>query len=313
LRAGRAPTFRPFAESDRAAIEALVAPRFANEHPLMRQRGLSFHLPGPAGGPWHRTIVAEEGDSLVGVGSAIGMPWHPGVVLADIMVAEPARRRGTGSALLERVRAEVRSVGSQKLCSQLRPHATAGRAFATARGLRMVMRSRFWRFDPEDPAIRDWIGRATKLDHGYRVDASVSSADPRVGQSIRDLYDWMHAGWNPMGPISAAQVGAAFGPNIVPGSVALAFQGDMVAGIANLSRSAGMPTMRPFVSMVGVTNPKLLKAAELTAHLAAHSFERARTLGLGLEAEADDAHVYLAAALERLPSVDTDQLLQYIG
>jgi hypothetical protein len=141
----------------------------------------------------------------------------------------------------------------------------------------------------------------------------VDSDDPRVGQAIRDLYDWMHAGWNPMGPVSAAQVGAAFGPDIVPGSAALAFRGDTIAGVANLLRTPGMPTMRPFVSMVGVTNPEIPRVAQLTEHLAAHSFERARTLGIGLEAEADDAHVHLALALERLPALETDQLLQFIG
>jgi GNAT superfamily N-acetyltransferase len=279
----------------------------------MRRRGLSFHLPGSAGGPWHRTIVAEERGSIVGVGSAIGMPWHPSVVLADVMVEETARRRGTGTALLERVRAEVRSVGNQRLCSQLRPHATAGKAFAAARGLRMVMRSRFWQFEPADARILAWIERASQSTHGYRILPNVDSADPRVGPAIRDLYDWMHAGWNPMGPISAAQVGAAFAPDIVPGTAALAFRGDKVIGVANLLRTPGMPTMRPFVSMVGVTNPELPHAAELTAHLAALSFEQARVLGIGLEAEADDAHVHLAAALERLPAVATNQLLQFIG
>ena len=97
------------------------------------------------------------------------------------------------------------------------------------------------------------------------------------------------------------------------GPFGIAFRGDTIAGVANLLRTPGMPTMRPFVSMVGVTNPEIPRVAELTEHLAAHSFERARTLGIGLEAEADDAHVHLALALERLPALETDQLLQFIG
>ncbi len=74
-----------------------------------------------------------------------------------------------------------------------------------------------------------------------------------------------------------------------------------------------MPSMRPFISMVGPTDPNLPRAAELTAHLAALCVERARALGQGLEAEADDAHVALGGVLERLPSIETNQLLQFIG
>ncbi len=217
LRAAGAPTIRPYAESDRSAIEALVRARFGTDHPLMIKRSLSLHLPSPDGGPWHRTLVADQDGGVVGVGSAIGMPWHPRIVLADVMVAEAVRRRGIGTALLAQVRTEARSAGNQKLFSQIRPNSVGGRAFAEARGFRHVMRSRMWRFDPDDPAIRAWADRAMEGAHGYRIDDAVESTNPRVGSAIRDLYDWMHADWNPLGPVSASEVSAAFGPQIIPG------------------------------------------------------------------------------------------------
>ena len=78
-----------------------------------------------------------------------------------------------------------------------------------------------------------------------------------------------------------------------------------------------LPTLVPqHVDAIQVTDASCevpTYVAQLTEHLAAHSFERARTLGIGLEAEADDAHVHLALALERLPALETDQLLQFIG
>jgi GNAT superfamily N-acetyltransferase len=278
----------------------------------MRQRGLGLHLPSPNAGPWHRTIVAEQNGTIVGVGSAMGMPWHPGVLLTDVMVLESARRRGTGTALLARVRTEARSAGDQRLFGQIRPDWEGAGAFAKARGFTMVMRSRMWRFDPDEPSIRSWTDRVSHADHGYRIEAGVDPADPRVGKAIRDLYDWMHASWNPLGPVSAAQFSATFGPRIIAGSAVLAYRADAVAGVATLLRSPSMPSMRPFISMVGPTDPKLPRAAELTGHLAALCFERARALGQGLEAEADDAHVALAAELERLPSIATNELLQLV-
>lgn len=305
-------TFRPFVESDRPGIEALLAPRFDNEHPLMRRRGYGLHLPDAAGGMWHRTIVAEEGGTIIGVGSAMEMSWHPHVRLADVMVGESARRRRVGSALLEGVREQVRAAGNEKLFGQIRPNSPGGREFAEARGFTMIMRSRFWRFDPADPAIRAWTQQATRLNHGYRVEP-VPATDPRVAQAIHDLYTWMHAGWNPLGPVSVATFEKSFGPNIVPGSAFLALREGIVAGVSNLSRSPSMPSMRPFVSMVGVTDPALPDAPALTSHLAALAFERAHALGKGLEAEADDAHVHLGDVLARLPSIGTDQLLQFAG
>lgn len=279
----------------------------------MIKRSLGLHIPAPAGGLWHRTVVAEQNGAVVGVGSAMGMAWHPRVLLTDVMVTEGARRRGIGTALLEQVRAEARSADQRKLFSQIRPSSTGARAFAQARGFRHLMRSRMWRFDPDDPTIRAWGDRAMEGDHGYRIDAAVESTDPRMGGAIRDLYDWMHADWNPLGPVSASEFSATFGPQILPGSAVLAFRGDTVVGVGNLLRSPSMPTMRPFISMVGPTDRDLPRAAQLTAHLAALCFGRARALGQGLEAEADDANAALGGVLERLPSVETNELLQLIG
>lgn len=313
LRTAGGPTVRPYAEQDRLAVEAMVRARFAGDHPLMIERSLSLHLPGPVGGPWHRTVVADQDGTVVGVGSAIGMPWHPRILLTDVMVAEAMRRRGIGTALLEQVRTEGRSAADRKLFSQIRPSSAGALAFANARGFRNVMRSRMWRFDPDDPAIRAWAEKAIVGAHGYRIEAVVESTDPRVGRAIRDLYEWMHAGWNPLGPVSAAEFSATFGPRIIPGSAVLAFRGDSVVGVANLLRAPTMPTMRPFISMVGPTDPKLPRAAELTAHLAALCIERARALGQGVEAEADDANIALGGVLERLPSIERNELLQLVG
>jgi hypothetical protein len=236
--------------------------------------------------------------------------WHPRFLLADVAVRESARRQRVGSTLLTALRQRIETVGSTPLFAQIRPDWPGARPFAARHGFRHLMRSRQWRLDLESPRTRAWWQRAQRGDHGYRIVAGVDPADPRFGAAIRDLYDWMHRRWNPLGSVSAAQFGQAFGPNVVEGSALLALHGTTVVGVGSLSRTRLLPAMLPFLSMVGATREDLPRARELTAHLAALCVERAASIGAGLEAEADDAHRDLAAELEALPFEDRRELLQ---
>lgn len=254
--------------------------------------------------------MAQRDGALVGVASAMAQPWHPRFLLADVMVHESARRRGIGSTLLAALRQAIEKAGSTPLFAQIRPDSPGARPFAARQGFRLLMRSRQWRLDIESPRTRAWWQRALRGHHGYRIVAGVDPADPRFGAAIRDLYDWMHRRWNPLGSISAEQVGQAFGPNVVEGSALLAFRGATVVGVGSLSKTPSLPSMLPFLSMVGATLEDLPRARELTAHLAALCVERAASIGAGLEAEADDAHRDLAAELESLPFEDRRELVQ---
>jgi hypothetical protein len=61
--------------------------------------------------------------------------------------------------------------------------------------------------------------------------------------------------------------------------------------------------------MVGPTSPSLPSARELTADLTAPCIALARTSGVLLDAEADDANVPRVPALERIPSEGVRELL----
>lgn len=82
-------------------------------------RGALFGPFGPEGGPFVSALVAEAGDSLVGMAvyfvSFSTWTGRHGIYLEDLYVRPDARRGGVGSALLRALAGEVLSRGFTRL------------------------------------------------------------------------------------------------------------------------------------------------------------------------------------------------------
>ena len=121
----------------------------------------------------------------------------------------------------------------------------------------------------------------------------------------------MHRDWYPLGDVSVAQFDQSFGPLILPGSAFLAAQDGRVVGVGCLMRArASGPPMRPLISMLGPTDPRLPHARELSADLVARCLGFARSREKEIEAEADDANTALVPVLEEMPATIVGELLQ---
>lgn len=110
--------------------------------------------PNPAperrGGFSARTFVAEAEGRVVGITGHYSDP-EGGFWLGWFAVAPDCQRRGTGSALLEKIEGLVREKGGRRLwvwTSPL-PLFAKGRAFYEARGFRLVEREPFPKVEEE--------------------------------------------------------------------------------------------------------------------------------------------------------------------
>lgn len=61
------------------------------------------------------TVVAEEGESLIGCAAASYEAWNRRVVVTHLYVDRASRRRGTGSRLLDEIRRYARRIGARCL------------------------------------------------------------------------------------------------------------------------------------------------------------------------------------------------------
>jgi GNAT superfamily N-acetyltransferase len=147
-------------------------------------------LRGPAvdGPQWRFTLVAEHDGDPVGAAVAFAPRWHGQRLWVSVEVAPPARRQGIGTALLEAVRERCRSDG-RPLRGKVFA-ATAGGAFAAARGFTVLQRSRTFRLGS--------TAAAGQGDLTVELGADIAAA-------YRDFYVSSH-GWDPPGPMTDADV-----------------------------------------------------------------------------------------------------------
>lgn len=109
---------RPLAEADAEALPSLVAglnEAMGDPVGAFTAAHARAHILAP--GAALRCLVAEEGGALIGYAF-----WHfayesayaaPGGHVSDLFVAEPARGRGVGEALLSAVAAAIRAEGGE--------------------------------------------------------------------------------------------------------------------------------------------------------------------------------------------------------
>jgi len=105
-------------------------------------------------------VVVDAADAIAGVGS--GIAYGDLGVVGNMIVAEPNRRRGVGSAVLQHVVAYLRE---ERGCGRLELYATAaGRPLYTRHG-----------FEPIEPGARAYLPRLDAPRNGTAVDAGSQS------------------------------------------------------------------------------------------------------------------------------------------
>jgi GNAT superfamily N-acetyltransferase len=185
------------------------------------------HL-GPPHGPdadaprRRRTVLAADGNVILGAGTVMWSVRHPDVVFARIDVDERARRHGIGTALLAR----LEGLAEPPLLFNI-PPAAAADAFLSARGYQCVVRSATHRGRVEE-LLAD-LGAPT-------TEHAVIAAEPltdAVVQAYDEIYRHAHQGmgrYTP--PPDAPWIGFA-GP-VVEGTVHAARVGGRVVGVTSL-------------------------------------------------------------------------------
>jgi GNAT superfamily N-acetyltransferase len=146
----------------------------------------------PPGGEVRRRWIARDGDRAVGTA---GLFVHgPSLAYAQLKVLPAARRRGTGTALLDALRAGAVAEGSASFFAH---HATlAGAAFALHAGavddqrdVRSVLQLHAARLDPRPTPgyeLRSWVGAAPDDLVASYAEAHDSMNDAPSPEGLRD-------------------------------------------------------------------------------------------------------------------------------
>jgi len=182
---------RPWTDADAASVAALLTP---DSDPLWAAQGHRLHGPAREGERWRRTLLACEGNRVVGAGTVARNPVHAGRYPCAIEVAANRRRRGIATALLTALR-ELRPE-PLPLAGKLRESDAAGWPFGRASGARAYQRCRCPRLDLSSAALTTWR-------HGAPAAAAELTAMNRLSREqatalFEEQYRWVHESWSPV-------------------------------------------------------------------------------------------------------------------
>lgn len=149
--------------------------------------------PSPVEG-WQRTLVAEDADGVLGMGTMLLSNVHRDSFYCEIQVEPESRRSGVGRTLFEALidcTPTAYPILARAMTSQ------PGRlAFAEAMGFDVLMRCPSPQLHPAAPATRNWIEQ-----HPNPADVAVVTAGERSFEEFLDawaeLYVWIHEDWSP--------------------------------------------------------------------------------------------------------------------
>lgn len=168
-------------------------------------------------------LVAEDGDEVVGYGSAGLNIWTSEAGQSDLSVyVHPEyRRQGVGGALVERLQGHLDEVGATRVRSFATP---AGLAFATVRGYEPSRELHYSGVDPrvlpEQPPVPDGIRIATvdtlEPRQVFAADRLAGLDEPSDSplDSV-DYDDWLQEIWNSPASDKSLSVAALAGDEVV--------------------------------------------------------------------------------------------------
>jgi GNAT superfamily N-acetyltransferase len=286
---------RPFAEEDEAAVEALL--RAAWPADLELRQISAIHGPDLDGEDrWRRTLVCAASGEVVGAGTVVGNARHPARYFVVLVVAQGFRRRGIASELL----AELVSLGDGRpLLARVRETDEAGLSFLRARGFGVLMRSRVGVVDPRDPQVHAWLEGSPAC-----LDAGVSREE--LARAHEKAYAAEHESWSPTTKRPVEESLRLFcGDSWLPHTARVVRRHGQIAAVAGLH---GPPLASSEGELFLMAGSATGDEAALRAVVAAE-LDLARSLGVRVSIEADEANRGLSQILDELPAVMDPTLL----
>jgi GNAT superfamily N-acetyltransferase len=153
-----------------------------------------IHGPCRTGEGWQRTLVAEDGGDVLGMGTMLLSNVHRNSYYCEVQVEPEFRRQGVGRTLFEALldcTPETYPILTRAMSSQPARH-----AFAAAMGFEVLMRCPSPQLHPGSLATSHWIER-----HPVPAGVAVVPANQRSFAEFLDawveLYVWIHERWSP--------------------------------------------------------------------------------------------------------------------
>lgn len=267
---------RPCRDADRAAVEALVEANYGSD-PDWLGTFLGLHRHDPSARRWRASLVAEQQGKVVAVGSAGAVLVHD-AANANVIVDEAMRRRGIGTALVSRLRAQAAADVKMPLMTSIRPHDQVAYEFTRSCGMSLLMRSRRWVVDPTSWAVEAWCEHALRAPHGFGV-LEAAQVDPdSLIEALSANYNRAHRSWIAVKQIPFPDLRAYWSPALVPGSGLLVMDGGKPIGMSVL---LDLRTGPLYISPLGTFEPiePIAREFALTSYLVARCLRMARDRG----------------------------------
>lgn len=291
---------RPWTDSDADPVAALLAP---DSDPLWAAQGHHLHGPAREGERWRRTLLACEGDRVVGAGTVARNPVHAGRYPSAIEVAADRRRRGIATALLTALR-ELRPE-PLPLAGKIRESDATGWPFGQARGARAYQRCRCPRLDLRSAALTTWRHGALAADAELTAMSRLSR--DQAAALFEEQYRWVHERWSPVSsPTWLRGVSAESVAEADLGASSLAWRhGRVAASVFAFGEPDGT------VGLVAETQRRAEPGGiELLGATLARSLTVLVELGFAdVELDGHDDDPHLAPLLAELPIASTSPLL----
>lgn len=244
-----AVTIRDFQPKDYAAVVEVSGLQFQEYRQTVEEVRHWDEQLDPKRFVLHRYVAVDATSRVVGHGHYQHMPWafHPKKFRTWICVRPEFERRGIGSALYDRIVADLRERDARSVKTSAREDRGASVAFLERRGFREVMRSWESRLDLDSFDPVRFVGRA-KPPPGIEI-VTLAAELERDPDSLQKAYE--------LGTVIAPDVPRTDpftppgfdlyrrevleGPDALPDAFFLAKDGDAYVGQSDLQRSGAMP------------------------------------------------------------------------
>ena len=184
---------------------------------------------------------------------------------------------------------------------------------------RQIERTGEARIDPTSPPVSRWIDAITsRVQPGFRIlqadDPASTATKGDIARVKRRIFAWVQ-GFDPgAGETSDGDdpetsfeddAESPFAP--LPGTTSRAYVGDALVGTGALGDATRLAWDGPnlgFMGMVGVANPEISDAQEITEGLTAQCLATARRLGLQVHVEIPDTNPFFSSCVRGIPGVE---------
>jgi len=243
------------------------------------------------------SLIALEGQALVGAATARRGRRDSATVVVHVDVARDHRRRGLGSELLNQL---ISANPARLYVGRALESQSGALEFALAHHFREAERALEGWIEPHLAVewMRRELGEAANV-----VRPAAAGEEESAAALIAETYRRTHP-WNPPAPLTPEEAQEAFLVNAIEGSLAVAVDGDTLLGAACLSAPGAGSEGTAWLVWVG-TEPD--GPTWVTDSLVAACLGTAATRGLRVRVEVNNHHPALWAAVAGLPGAKLEQ------